>query len=372
MARKLATIAAGDSLARGLALGLALGACNPNSAGFGSGSGAMPVDDGDEGETADTATAEGTTTAESGVTGPAGGTSPTADDTAEGPAMDDGPAGHPLVTISNGPTFDFGPRNLTELAEQAFAVTNEGDGDATALQVAGVGGAFAILGHDCPPTLAPGSACEVTVRFDPALFGDVQTELQIAYQDQGMATMAARQIVGRGVGATGNLLVNGGGELGNATDVPPMGWTIVFGPSWSANWFEEGLIPIEGMRTISAGWGPPESNSFTLYQQVDVAALTTWGDAAGVRVYYRAFHRSETEGNDPTWVELRFLDSGGSELGLHPSSLYSSTIWNESVGNFFAPPGTRSVQLSLQCNRVMNEWCSGFFDGLEIWAEWLG
>lgn len=351
---------------------LALGACAPNSAGFGSGSNAMPVDDGDDGTDGEegTATDEGTTTSGGAGTVTGGVTSPTADDT--GPTMDDGPAGHPAIMISNGPTFDFGPRNLTELADQAFAVTNEGDGDATAVQVAGVGGAFTILGHDCPPTLAPGSACEVTVRFDPALFGDVMTELQIAYQDQGMATMAARQIVGRGVGATGNLLVNGGGELGNATDVPPMGWTIVYGPSWSANWFEEGLTPIEGVRTISAGWGPPDVSGFTLQQRIDVGALTTWGDAAGVRIYYRAFHRSETEGNDPTWVELRFRDGGGGELALHPSSLHSSTTWNESVGNFVAPPSSRAVELSLQCNRVMNEWCSGFFDGLEVWAEWLG
>lgn len=93
---------------------------------------------------------------------------------------------------------------------------------------------------------------------------------------------------------------------------------------------------------------------------------------AGVRLYYRAFHRSETEGNDPTWVELRFLGSGGNELAVYPSGQYSGITWNESVGNFLAPAGTHYVQLSLQRNRVLNEWCSGFFDGMEVWAEWLG
>jgi hypothetical protein len=351
---------------------LGLAACSLNSAGNGSGSGAMPVDDGVEDEAEGTVTGdEGTTTADGEGTVTSGATNP-GDGPADGPMMDDGPAGHPAVTISNDPMFDFGPRNLTESADQAFTVTNEGDGDATAVQVAGVGGAFSVLSHDCPPTLAAGDACEVQVRFDPALFGDVQTELQIAYQDQGTATMESRQIVGRGIGVTGNLLVNGGGELGNSNDVPPMGWNIGYGPSWSANWFEKGLTPVEGSRTISAGWGPPDVNGFTLHQQIDVAALTAWGDAAGVRVYYRAFHRSETEGNDPTWVELRFHDAGGGELALHPSSLYSSITWNESVGNFVAPPSARTVQLSLQCNRVANDWCSGFFDGLEVWAEWLG
>lgn len=363
MVRELATLAS--------VLALTLGACSLNVGGGGSGSGAKPVDDGLEDDGEGVATdGEGTTSAGDGATGTSGATNPPIDDTADGPAMDEGPVGHPVVTISHGPTFDFGPRNLTESADQAFTVANEGDGDATAVQVAGVGGSFTLRSHDCPPTLAPGDTCEVDVRFDPALFGDVQTELQIAYQDQGMAAMASRQIVGRGVGATANLLVNGGGELGNANDIPPMGWTIAYGPSWSSSWVL--ATPQEGSRTISAGWGPPVLNDFTLHQQINVAGLTAWGDAAGVRLYYRVFHRSETEGNDPTWVELRFLGSGGNELGSYPSSQYSGITWNESVGNFLAPAGTHYVQLSLRCNRVLNDWCSGFFDGMEVWAEWLG
>jgi hypothetical protein len=169
---------------------------------------------------------------------------------------------------------------------------------------------------------------------------------------------------------TGNLLVNGGGEDGNANDVPPYGWTIVYGPSWSSSW--NLATPVAGSRTISAGLGPPLMNQFTLVQQMHVAPLTTWGDAAGVRFYYRAYHRSETNGNDPTWVVLRFHDSGGGELAAYPSGQFSGTTWNESVGNFLAPAGTHHVQLALECNRVYNTWCSGFFDGLEVWAEWLG
>jgi hypothetical protein len=373
VARDLARIAMALTLG---AMALTLGACSLNSAGVGSGSNAMPggQDDGDdetqEGSGDDVEGDDDTTAGGGSATGTSGGTAPPTDDTVGAGSMDDGPGPHPAVTISHEPVFDFGPRNLSENADQAFTVTNEGDADATAVQVAGLGGPFSVVTHDCGPTLAPGAACSVQVRFDPDLFGDVETELQIAYQDQGMATSAARPIVGRGIGVTGNLLINGGGEQGNATDSPPMGWTIAYGPSWSANWFV--APPVEGLRTISAGWGPPGVNQFTLHQQIDVAALTTWGDAAGVRFYFRAFHRSETEGNDPTWVVLRFRDGGGAELTSTSSPMFSGTTWNESVGNTLAPAGTYHVQLVLECTRVMNTWCSGFYDGLEVWAEWLG
>lgn len=278
--------------------------------------------------------------------------------------------GHPLIVLSQAPVFDFGSRGLSETVEQLFTVTNAGDGDATALEVAVQDGALSIADDGCGDVLVAGAACDVRVVFAPARFGDFTGELQVAFEDQGVAGSAVRLIVGRGVGETGNLLVNGGGELGNAIDTPPMGWFIGYGPSWSANWPE--ATPVEGNRTISAGWGPPGPNQFTLYQQVPVAPLTTWGDAAGVRFYYRAFHRAETDGNDPTWVELRFHDAAGAELAVFPSSPYAGTTWNESVGNFVAPAGTHHVRMSLECDRVVSDWCSGFFDGLEVWAEWVG
>jgi hypothetical protein len=365
VARDLATIA----------MALTLGACNLNAAGGGSGSNAMPggQEDGDD-ETqegsGDDVEGDDTTAGGGSATGTSGVTAPPTDDTVGAGSMDDGPGPHPAVAISHGPMFDFGPHNLSENVEQTFTVTNEGDADATAVQVAGLGGPFILGTHDCGPTLAPGAACSVQVRFDPDLFGDVQTELQIAYQDQGMATSAARPIAGRGIGVTDNLLINGGGEQGAATDSPPMGWTIAYGPSWSMNW--NAAPAVEGARTISAGWGPPGIDDFTLYQQLDVAALTTWGDAAGVRFYFRAFHRSETVGNDPTQVVLRFRDGGGAELASISSPELSGITWNESVGNTVAPPGTYHVQLVLECTREMNDWCSGFYDGMEVWAEWLG
>jgi len=278
--------------------------------------------------------------------------------------------GHPELVISDAPIYDFGSLELTDATGHAFSISNEGDGDATSLLLSVEGAAFVITSHDCDDVLAARASCEVEVSFQPGLFGDVGSELEIAYQDQGMATSVTRSLVGRGVGATANLLINGGGELGDATDIPPMGWTIVYGPNWSASWLL--APPVEGARTISAGWGPPGTNNFTLYQQLDAASLTTWGDAVGVRFYYRAFHRAETDGNDPTWVEFRFLDAGGLELAIYPSSLSSGATWYESTGNFLAPPGTHQVQLALQCDRVANDWCSGFFDGLEVWAEWLG
>lgn len=349
---------------------LALGACNPDLSGVGTGQPGMPggADDEPTAEESSVGTSEPTATTDGGASTSSATTLPPADDTAEGPPMDEGPVdGHPEVTISHGPAYDFGSRNLHDAIEHAFTVTNEGDGDATAVQVAGVGGAFFITGHDCPDVLAPAAACAVQVQFDPTVFGDFDTQLQIAFQDQGMATSTSRPIVGRGVGATGNLLINGGGEAGNA--IPPMGWTPVTGSNWSANWNQ--VPPVEGTRTISAGFGP-DIVQFTLLQQVHVTPLTNWGSAAGVRFYYRAFHRTGYENDDPNWVVLRFRDSGSGLLGEHPSGTISSTVWNESVGNFLAPANTHYVQLVLECTRTMGQYCNGFFDGLEVWAEWTG
>lgn len=347
---------------------LALGACSPYAFGSGSGSGAKPGDDGP--------TDEGTGTGPEDTTGGPEGSSTTAatappgDESVDGPPMDEGPDGHPMVTISDGPMFDFGRHDLAEAVDQAFIVTNEGDGDATAVQVGSLSGAFSIVDHDCSDVLAPGATCEVQVGFAPERFGDVQTELQLDFQDQGMEAMASLTLLGRGVGTTANLVINGGGEEGEATDIPPMGWTNTYGPSWSANW----LIgkPVEGDRVISAGWGPPGDLYFTLDQVVDIAAHTTWDDAAGLQIHYRASHRAEGMGDDPTWIEVRVLDGSGGEIGLHPGSLHSGTHWNMSVGTFQAPLGAHSVRISLQCDRMTGDSCSGFFDGIELWAEWAG
>jgi hypothetical protein len=325
----------------------------------------MPSDDGSEaGSDAATNTNGETSTSTSTAT------APDDDETADGPMTDDGPAGgHPEVTISHDPVFDFGPTPLIVGATEPFIVTNEGDGDATALQV-GVAGAFSIMEHDCGETLAPGATCEVQVRFAPALFGDVQTELQIGFEDQGAPTMASRQILGRGVGTTSNLLINGGGELGDATDIPPMGWVIDYGPNWSAS--GQSVTPYEGSRTISPGWGPPGVDDFTLHQQVDMAGLTTWGDANGLQIHYRAFHRAVFDGDDPTWIELRFFDSAGVEMAVHPGTYFSGTTWNQSQLSMLLPVGVHDARLVLQCDRAFGDACSGYFDGVELWAEWQG
>lgn len=277
---------------------------------------------------------------------------------------------HPQLVISDAPVLDFGARNLGELAMHSFTVTNTGDGHALDLEVVELAAPFTIASHDCGSILAAGSSCQVAVSFQPSLFGDHAGELRIGITDAGEAVEVSRPLTGRGVGATGNLLVNGGGELGNADDIPPMGWTIGYGPSWSTSWNE--ATPMEGSRTISAGWGPPGMNTFSLLQAIDVSSLTSWGDAGGVRVYYRVFHRAETNGNDPSSVILRLRDAGGAEVGAFPSPPYAGATWNETTSNVLAPAAATTVVLELQCDRQMNDWCGGFFDGIEVWAEWLG
>lgn len=335
------------------ATALVLAACQLNATGSGTSA------DGTSTTPASDPSSEGTS---------AGGTATAlpVDDTAAGSTTD---AGHPSVTIAAGALVDFGPTDLADATEQVLLVTNDGDADATAVQVEELEAPFVVASHDCPSALAPGATCGVRVRFEPDRFGDAVGEARVAYEDRGEPSAAAGMVVGRGIGVTGNLLVNPGGELGEATAIPPMGWTLESGSNWSASW---GLVaPLEGARTISAGYGPPDLTQFTLHQVVPVAALTTWGDAEGVRFYYRAHHGGEADGDDPTWVELRFRSSS-EQLEAHPSEIYTGAAWHESAADFVAPAETRYVQLALQCTRVVDTWCSGFFDDLEVWAEWAG
>jgi hypothetical protein len=336
---------------------LVIGACTFDPSSGGSGTPGTPA----------------TSTDGEGSTGTSGGSAPPADETADGSGSTDGGAvGHAEVSISDGPTFDFGAHDLTDTLEHAFTVTNAGDGDATALQVVGVDGAFTLVSHDCGMALAAGASCEVRVSFEPKLFGDHGSALQLAFQDAGVGTSASRPIVGRGVGTTDNLLMNGGGEEGDPLDIPPVSWEAASGPTWSTNWNPVEVGTVEGSRVISAGWGPPDLTVFTLFQLVSGESLTNWDDAAGVRFSYRASHRPESADDDPTWVQLRFLDASGLELEAHVSDTNAAAAWLESEGSFVAPAGTRRVQIMLGCQRMVVDSCNGFFDGIELWAEWPG
>lgn len=336
--------------------------CSPNSSGVGSASGAVGPGEGSEGDgTLD----DGDGTLDDGdssvmTTG--------ADGTADGAPMDSGD-GHPVIIISDGPTLDFGSLVINSSLDRLLTITNEGDAEATALQVLGLAGVFSVQGSDCPGTLGPGQSCAVTVSFGPAQFGPHAGELQLAFQDAGMPASASRPLAGLGVGMTGNLVINGGGEEGNGFETPT-GWSSAKG-AWVTT--TTGVMPEQGIRTIVGGWTFSwDPDDYRLHQSISVAPLTTWGDAAGVRFYFRVHHRPATAGEDPTWASLRFLSGEGSVLESQPTATNSTAVWLESTGDWVAPANTHTVQVELACDRTTLYECNGHFDGVEVWAEWNG
>ena len=343
--------------------GYGLAGCSLDTSGAGSGSPIGPGEgdaDGDgtqgHGSVGGTEPGEGEGGATSGV-----------DDTGDGPPVDSGPD-HPAVTISDGPRFDFGTLVLNSPLDHAFTISNDGTADATAVQLGGLAGAFTVESHGFGDTLPAGESCVAQVRFAPNQFGDHMSELVLSFEDAGVPASASRPLTGRGVGTTGDLVVNGGGEEGGSFQSPPVGWT-----SSDFNWaVSEAVDPHEGDRTLHAGLAITVANPTVLVQQIDVAQLTQWGDAAGVTFHFRAHHRAQFTDNDPTEVVLRFLAANSSELGVNPSGQNASTHWVEVSGDWVAPPSTHFVRIELRCSTLPTNLCNGHFDGVQLWAEWNG
>src|SRR5690606_16779633 len=83
-----------------------------------------------------------------------------------------------LLSISDGPTYDFGPRALTSVAEHTFVVTNTGSIAASSLEASPLsspfsfkGGTYPGAGGNCGLTLAPSASCNLVVTFSPTSTG---------------------------------------------------------------------------------------------------------------------------------------------------------------------------------------------------------
>lgn len=355
----------GGRAVAGIAVAVAIGGCNLDTSGIGAGDPQGPGQDAEsESEgTASEGTAgsvgEGTGSATSGV-----------DETAEGPPSETVGGGHPAVIISDGPSYDFGSIVRNSHLDHEFTITNEGDADATALQVAVPAGPFVLMGTDCGETLAADDSCTATVRFGPLLFGDHGSELSLAFEDAGMPAAASRPFTGRGIGTTGNLVVNGGGEDSGLFDIPPDGWSDGSG---GFNWATSSAVdPVEGNRTLFSAAAFPVASASRLYQQIEVASLTQWSDAGGLTFHFSAHHRAQDSNNDPTTVVLRFLSSTETDLGTYPSGMNSSTMWIQEGGDWVAPSGTVFVRVELVCNWSNGTHCNGHFDEVTLTAEWQG
>ncbi len=318
----------------------------------------------------------GATTFDDPGTSTTGTTAPGVDTTADtGPPADTETASGPSLTISHGPTHDFGTRQIGAAVTNRFTLTNVGDTEATGVVIGLVepgidDSSLEIIANDCGDTLAANADCEIEVDFAPRLFGPHAGSLEVEFVDhRGETESVARALVGVGVGATDNLLVNGDGEVGGPDMSPPQGWTAGAG-DWNYFGTDAGLGGF-GDYTIYPGEQVGGLSQYTLSQQLQVDGLTTWGDAAGLTFHYRIQLRTFDIGDDPASIILRFGDDGSNTIEEFPSAAFSGG-WQQGTAEHIAPANTHDVQLVLGCLYMQGSLCSAWFDDMELWAEWDG
>lgn len=165
---------------------------------------------------------------------------------------------------------------------------------------------------------------------------------------------------------TGELLANGGAELGSIT-----GWTIVSGsgntvPSVDNGVYDPGLNPRTGTYhfvgdTYPGGGGP---QGF-LRQTVNLATIGGFDasliDVGNVAAHVDFWEQSLYQGGAPdnARVQLRYVDSLGNTLGTaatpylgNPSG--SGYVWVNHAGNYRLPIGTRGIEYTMSFFRGNN------------------
>ena len=109
------------------------------------------------------------------------------------------------LTISDGPTYDFGTHGLGSNIDHTFIVTNTGGATATTMGGSGLaapfnfkGGSYPGAGGTCATTLAPAGSCNVVVTYSPTTSAVHNDTLQIDYNDGTGVQASTRDITGTG------------------------------------------------------------------------------------------------------------------------------------------------------------------------------
>lgn len=108
------------------------------------------------------------------------------------------------ITISDGPTYNYGIRTVGTTTNKTFTVTNVGSVTATSVVGTGLaapysfrGGSYPGIGGSCTNTLAPGS-CTIVVSYLPTTTGVTSDTILINYNDSSSGQQATRDVTGTG------------------------------------------------------------------------------------------------------------------------------------------------------------------------------
>ena len=121
-----------------------------------------------------------------------------------------------IVTISDGPTFNYGDTVVATPNSHTFTVTNIGGAVASALAAGTLsapfsfsGGTYPGAGGTCAASLAPSTSCTVVVTFTPAALGTASGTLALGYNDGAAAKSATCGLQGNGI-APGLVTISDG------------------------------------------------------------------------------------------------------------------------------------------------------------------
>lgn len=135
-----------------------------------------------------------------------------------------------LLTVSDGPTYDFGTLAVGASATHSFAVTNSGGFLASSMAEGAalvapfsLSGGYPGAGGTCGASLSPGATCQVVVRWQPSSAGTFTGRLNLAYDDGVQAQVAVRDVAG--LGASPALLSISGTGTFSFADTPVGGST---------------------------------------------------------------------------------------------------------------------------------------------------
>lgn len=312
---------------------------------------------------ADTSTGEASGPPDATTTGPGVDDSST---TVDPPPMTTG-EGEPLLSISDGATFDFGPVPTGGQASHLFTITNAGDGEAMGLEGT-VAAPFAFPGEfpggagTCGQSLAAGDDCLVEVVFSPGELGLHVGTLAVGHAGGPDVT---RDLAGGGAGQSPNLLANPGGDDFGA---PPPSWTQVAG-GWLANVLPGETAPFAGPGYIYADLGPSNAD-YSLQQTVSVSTWAVTIDQGLLSLAFSGRARALAAGDNQHRIRVHYLDAGGGTLELYNTDYQSVAAWTQYADTRSAPVGTRSVRVELNCRKTGGTYCNAYFDALDLHAAY--
>lgn len=121
-----------------------------------------------------------------------------------------------VLSISDGPSYDFGSKSIGTATDHTFNVTNSVGSPATSLAGATLtspflykGGAFPGTGGNCGASLASGAVCSVVVEFSPTGTGGFSGTFTVNYNGGLSAQSTDRAMTGTG-GSVANLTISDG------------------------------------------------------------------------------------------------------------------------------------------------------------------